>query len=141
MTRFSGVSIAFEHGASPIRRPHRHRPRNGGWPAKGLPARSVASIMTSPVVACSPETTEEAIRSVLCAGRIGSIVVAQDREPIGIVTKTDLLCMEDDDEATSWQSVHEEGSAHRVCGSIDGTRRGESLAGRRSLQSTHRYHK
>ncbi len=54
-------------------------------------ARTVADIMSQPVVTASPEETIAATAARMRERRVGSVVVVEDDRPIGILTERDLV--------------------------------------------------
>ena len=67
------------------------RDLGGRQGAKVRAGRTVADVMTSPVVVVTPDTTVRRAANLMRGYSIGSLVVSKGKKVVGIVTVSDLL--------------------------------------------------
>jgi citrate synthase len=59
--------------------------------AAGPRTRTVADVMSSPAITASPRESVAEVAERMSANRLGSVVVVEDRRPVGILTERDLV--------------------------------------------------
>ena len=53
----------------------------------------VSEVMTKNITACSPETTIKDVIEILNRNHLSSLVIAENEEPVGIITERDLVAI------------------------------------------------
>ena len=59
--------------------------------AAGPRTRTVADVMSSPAITATPRESLAEAAERMSAHRLGSVVVVEDRRPVGILTERDLV--------------------------------------------------
>ncbi|MGH9205046.1 MAG: CBS domain-containing protein, partial [Acidimicrobiales bacterium] len=59
--------------------------------ATGARRRTVADVMSSPVITAEPSETLASAASRMAEHRLGSVVVVESNRPVGILTERDLI--------------------------------------------------
>ena len=70
---------------------HRSFEQGGGDVDAALRSALVRNVMSSPVIAVSPDHALEAAATLMLQDKIGSLPVVENGRPVGIITETDLL--------------------------------------------------
>jgi CBS domain-containing protein len=68
---------------------------------------TVAQVMTTPVVCCTPETDLEECKSIVTSRRIRHIPVVSESELVGIVTSGDIMARESVERDVTLESLRE----------------------------------